>query len=104
MILVDAGRAEGVTGYWKIQELAALSRRVVNAHAWSTAVLTAASAHLTAAAPSYAVFELKALPNPMQHELVREPWDREGGWLAIPDRPGLGVEVDEAVVMRYLLS
>lgn len=104
VILVDAGRAEGVTGYWKVQELAAAHRRAVNAHAWSSAVLTAASAHLTAAAANYVVFELKALPNPIQHELVREPWDHEGGWLHVPDRPGLGVDVDEAVVRRYLLD
>jgi L-alanine-DL-glutamate epimerase-like enolase superfamily enzyme len=65
-------------------------------------VLTAASAHLTAVAPRYAIFELKALPNPMQHELVRSPLDHEGGWLTVPDGPGLGVEVDETVVLKYL--
>jgi L-alanine-DL-glutamate epimerase-like enolase superfamily enzyme len=102
VILVDAGRAEGVTGYWKVQELAALHRRTVNAHAWSSAVLTAASAHLTAAAPNYAIFELKAQPNPMQHELVRTPLEHQDGWLAVPDGPGLGVDVDEAVVQKYL--
>jgi L-alanine-DL-glutamate epimerase-like enolase superfamily enzyme len=102
VILVDAGRAEGVTGYWKVQELAALHGRTVNAHAWSSAVLTAASAHLTAVAPRYAIFELKALPNPMQHELVREPLDHVDGWLSVPEGPGLGVEVDEAVVQKYL--
>lgn len=104
VILVDAGRAEGVTGYWRVQELAALNGRAVNAHAWSSAVLTAASAHLTLAAPRYVVFELKALPNPIQHELVRDPWDHAGGWLTVPDRPGLGVDVDERVVMKYLDS
>jgi len=102
VILVDAGRAEGLTGYWKVQELAALHGRTINAHAWSSAVLTAASAHLTLAASNYTIFELKALPNPMQHELVREPWDHQGGWLSVPERPGLGVDVDEAVVMKYL--
>lgn len=103
VILVDAGRAEGVTGYWLVQELAALHRKTINAHAWSSAVLTAASAHLTIAAPNATIFELKALPNPIQHELARDPWPQQGGWLDVPDRPGLGVTVDESVVMRYLL-
>ena len=37
----------------------------------------------------------------MQHELVRDPIDQVDGWVSAPDRPGLGVEVDEAVVARY---
>src|SRR5437870_1439129 len=41
------------------------------------------------------------LPSPMQHELVPEPSEQSVGWLDAPDRPGLGVDVDDQVVRRY---
>lgn len=104
VIIVDAGRAEGITGYWRVQELAALQRRAINAHTWSSAIVLAASVHLSAAAANALMIELKPQRNPMQHELVREPLDHAGGWLRVPERPGLGVEVDETVVRKYLLE
>ena len=48
--------------------------------------------------------ELKPLPSPMQHELVHHPIEQRDGWVAPPDGPGLGVEVDEAAVHEYLFS
>lgn len=102
VVIVDPGRAEGITGHWMAQQLAAARGLAVNAHTWSSALVLAASAHLTAAAERYVVLEMKDLPNPMQHELVRDPIDIAGGWVRVPEGPGLGVDVDEAVVARYL--
>lgn len=102
IIIVDAGRAEGISGYWKVQELAALHGLAINAHTWSSAIVQAASVHLTAAAPNALLLEVKALPNPIQDELVRAPLRAEAGWLRVPEGPGLGVEVDENVVIKYL--
>ena len=52
--------------------------------------------------PSAKLFELKPLRNPMQHELVTEPFGHVDGWVHPPtDRPGLGIEVIDDVVDRY---
>ena len=75
-----------------------------NAHSWSSALNTAASLHLAAASSNVLVMELKPTPSPMQHELVHDPIEQQGGWVSPPDGPGLGVEVDEAVVREYLFS
>jgi L-alanine-DL-glutamate epimerase-like enolase superfamily enzyme len=32
---------------------------------------------------------------------VSEPFEQQDGWIAVPEKPGLGIEVDEAVVQRY---
>jgi L-alanine-DL-glutamate epimerase-like enolase superfamily enzyme len=40
----------------------------------------------------------------VQHELVRDPIEQHDGWVSPPDGPGLGVEVDEAVVREYLFD
>lgn len=104
VICFDPGRAEGVTGFAKVVQLAAQAGQFINAHTWSSAINTAASLHLTATAPTYIVMELKPLPNPMQHELVKQPIEQKDGWIEVPETPGLGVEVDEAVVRRYLFE
>jgi D-galactarolactone cycloisomerase len=39
--------------------------------------------------------------NPLRSDLLVEPIRPADGWIAIPDGPGLGVEVDEDVVARY---
>jgi L-alanine-DL-glutamate epimerase-like enolase superfamily enzyme len=101
VIMVDPGKAEGVTGVWNVIRAAANAGLDWNAHSWSSALNTAASLHLAAASDNVLLMELKPLPSPMQHELVREPIVQVDGWVAPPDGPGLGVEVDEAVVRAY---
>jgi L-alanine-DL-glutamate epimerase-like enolase superfamily enzyme len=104
VIMVDPGRAEGVTGAWGIIGMAAAAGRPWNAHSWSSALNTAASLHLAVAAPETLIFELKPVPSPMQHELVRVPIEQVAGWVSPPEGPGLGVEVDQAVVAGYRIT
>jgi len=99
---IDPGRAEGITGFVRACRLAEARGVHANAHSWSSAIILAASLAVSWAMPACGVFETKPLRNPMQHELagasVYEPKD---GWWPVPDRPGLGIEVDESVVERY---
>lgn len=98
---IDPGRAEGITGFLKVVEMAGREGRKFNAHCWSTAVTTAASLHLSIASPHCMLLELKPLPNPMQDELVAEPIRQQGGWVSAIEKPGLGVDVLESVVEAY---
>ena len=72
-----------------------------NAHAWSSAIVSAASLALSLTTPRVLVFELKPEENPMQHELVERPIEQSGGWVEALDRPGLGIDVIDAVVEKY---
>jgi len=101
IVMPDPGRAEGLTGMKKIVELAAHAGVRFTPHSWSSAINTAAAAHVFASSPNGVVFELKPNWNPMQHELVAEPLAQQDGLIPVPDRPGLGVSVNEAVVERY---
>lgn len=97
---VDPARVEGITGFRKIDELASLHGKTVNAHAWSTAITTAASLHLSLASPNTEIIEFKPFPVIVQDELVAEKiWHREG-WAYPLTGPGLGIEVQEDVVRR----
>jgi L-alanine-DL-glutamate epimerase-like enolase superfamily enzyme len=104
IVMLDPARAEGVTGSKQVIDMAADAGQAWNAHAWSSALDTAASLHLCAASSNVLVLELKPEPSPMQHELVSDPIEMRDGWIEVRDAPGLGVTVDEAVVRRYLFE
>jgi len=104
IIMLDPGRAEGVTGTKKVIDLAADAGLSWNAHSWSSALNTAASLHLAAASPNVLLLELKPEPSPMQNDIVSDPIVMRGGWIEVPDTPGLGVTIDEAAVRRFVFS
>jgi L-alanine-DL-glutamate epimerase-like enolase superfamily enzyme len=98
---VDPGRAEGITGFKRVTDRVEAHRRQSNAHAWSSAIVSAASLAVSFSTPSAKLFELKPLRNPMQHDLVAEPFEHLDGWVYPPLGPGLGIDVIDAVVDRY---
>jgi L-alanine-DL-glutamate epimerase-like enolase superfamily enzyme len=104
VILIDPGRTEGVTGMQKITQLAARHRVQMDPHSWSSAINTAASIHVSVANANANIFELKPVENPMQHELVSQPFAHVDGWIYPPEEPGLGIEVNEDVVRKYCLT
>ena len=100
-VLVDPGRVEGVSGMLAAALAVADHGVGVVPHSWSSAINSAAAMHVLAVAPTTHVFELKPDKSPMQHELVRVPFAMSAGTVAVPQGPGLGVEVDESTVRRY---
>ena len=104
VIMIDPGRAEGVTGTKKVIEMAAEARQSWNAHSWSSAINTAASLHLAAASSNVLLLELKPEPSPMQNDIVRDPIVMSEGFVTVRDTPGLGITVDEAAVHRYVFD
>jgi L-alanine-DL-glutamate epimerase-like enolase superfamily enzyme len=101
VILVDPGRTEGITGMQRITRMAAEYNVKMDPHCWSSAIITAASLHVAIAAPNACIFEMKPMENPMQHELVREPFAHQDGWMFAPEAAGLGIDVIEDTVHKY---
>jgi L-alanine-DL-glutamate epimerase-like enolase superfamily enzyme len=98
IIGVDPARAEGVTSFAKIDALAGQFHKTINAHAWSTAITTAAALHLSLASENTRLFEFKPFEVVVQQDLVTEPvWHRDG-WAYPVDRPGFGINVREDVI------
>jgi L-alanine-DL-glutamate epimerase-like enolase superfamily enzyme len=97
----DPGRAEGITGFSQVCRRVEAAGRQANAHAWSSAIVSAASLAVSFSSPACKLFELKPLRNPMQHDLVTRPFEHVDGWMSPPRGPGLGIEVIEEVVDGY---
>ena len=103
VVLIDAGRSEGITGTQRIIQLAAQRNVAFDAHSWSTAINTAASVHLSLCAPLPTIFELKPFECAMDYELVRNPVVQKDGWISAPEGYGLGADVIEDVLHKYAL-
>ncbi len=104
VIQIDPGRVHGITGSYQVIKLIEAANLEVSAHTWSGALNTAASLHLLANTTHGVSMDFKPHESPMQHELVSDPWVQEEGYLVVRDAPGLGVEVREEIVQKYLFS
>ncbi len=103
----DATLVGGLSEGHKVCTLAEAWGMPISPHCGGlTAVGVAANVHLSAAAPTFTVLEYDATPGqPLREELLKDglfsPDRIEGGCLAVPEGPGLGIEVDEAILPQY---
>lgn len=101
---IDPARVEGITAFLKIADRIGQSHKKFNAHAWSTAITTAASLHLSISSPHCLLFEMKPLRSPAQYDIVSEPIEHKDGWIYPLEKPGLGIDVLEEVVERFRMD
>ena len=99
----DCSRAGGVTECRRIGELAAQSGLRVATHTWSDAVALVANLHVVASLPTGLTVEMDRTGNALIDKLLAEPLKVTRGQLALPQGPGLGIELNEEVVERYTL-
>jgi L-alanine-DL-glutamate epimerase-like enolase superfamily enzyme len=76
----------------------------INAHAWSTAILTAASLQLSIASENARLLELKPFRVSVQTDLVDHPIWHQDGVVHAPGGPGLGIEVNEKLVEELAVA
>jgi L-alanine-DL-glutamate epimerase-like enolase superfamily enzyme len=86
----------------RIAAYAQAHHRMVAPHAFAGAVLLVASLHFAAAIPNGLLLEWDQNPNALRDELLKEPLRLEpDGTVKLPERPGLGIELDHAALERY---
>jgi D-galactarolactone cycloisomerase len=100
----DVARAGGITEIRKITAVAAKHKVPVSFHTWGDGVALAASVHLAAALQDCIVMELDYTYNPLREELLDEPFTVENGYLIPPEKPGLGIELNEEALERFAFS
>src|SRR6201988_4047382 len=92
-------------GFSECRRIAALAQAhhlMVAPHAFAGAVLLVAALHFIASIPNGLVLEFDQNPNGLRDELLKQPLaiDRDG-MMRVPERPGLGIELDPAALERY---
>jgi L-alanine-DL-glutamate epimerase-like enolase superfamily enzyme len=103
----DVPRCGGFTEAIRIAEAAYDRGRLVVPHAWNTGITAAAAIHFSAAVPNCPYVEYlppALLPPGLRRDLLlREPAVVDG-LIALPEEPGLGIELDEEAVGRYAVA
>jgi L-alanine-DL-glutamate epimerase-like enolase superfamily enzyme len=98
----DAIWTGGITECRKVAALAQAYHLPVVPHVFSSAVASIANMHLIASLPNAGLLEFDQNPNPLRSELFEEPITVDpDGKVKLPDRPGLGVTLNQATVDRY---
>jgi L-alanine-DL-glutamate epimerase-like enolase superfamily enzyme len=100
----DVGRVGGLTEAKRVCDLAAERGKLIVPHGWKTGITIAATAHLAAVTPHMPFFEFvpqEVAESALRRELVRDELTLVDGRLALPSRPGLGIELDRDALERF---
>ena len=100
----DVCRAGGITEMKRIAILADAHGVLWSPHiSTGTALYVSASAHLAVATPNAVIMEGgSTLAGPLGNVLLQEPLEWKPGWIAPPERPGLGVKFDEKALAKVI--
>jgi L-rhamnonate dehydratase len=97
----DVGRAGSLTICRKVSELAREAGALRVAHCFGTGINLAASLHWMASVNDAPFIEFPLTESPLRTSLVPNPPRQRDGWVSLPDRPGLRIDIDERILRDY---
>ncbi|NQT14616.1 MAG: mandelate racemase/muconate lactonizing enzyme family protein [Planctomycetes bacterium] len=97
----DLAICGGITEGMRIAALAEAYQLGLAPHLWGGALMFSAGLQVCAVSPAAFIVEYSLLHNPLQHDLALEPITATEGEVTIPDRPGLGVSINQDFVERF---
>jgi D-galactarolactone cycloisomerase len=104
----DTCAAGGISECKKIADMANAFGIRVNPHVWGTGVALAATLQLIAALPHNppALYPIEPLLefDQSEHPIIEEPIKQTAGWVVVPNRPGLGIEIDRQAVEKFRIG
>jgi D-galactarolactone cycloisomerase len=108
----DIAAAGGISETKKIADMANAFGVRVNPHVWGTGVALAASLQLIACLPHNPpglhpiepLLEFDQSEHPIRMAVIAEPIVQKAGWVEIPDRPGLGIEIDRQAIEKFKVA
>jgi L-alanine-DL-glutamate epimerase-like enolase superfamily enzyme len=100
----DVGRVGGLTEAQRVCELARDNGLRVVPHSWKTGLTVAATAQLAQVTPNMPFFE--CIPrelgeSALRRDLLRSEPELRDGAIVLPDRPGIGIEIDQEAFEHF---
>ncbi len=110
IIQPDVSLCGGIAESLFIAEMAQEWGTMCFPHCWGGAIVVAASTHIISMLPDFhwghtvecPILELDAIDNPFRTDLAVKPVVVRDGFAEVPTGPGLGIEIDESVLKKYL--
>lgn len=108
----DVAAAGGISECKKIFDMASAFGVRCNPHVWGTGVTIAASLQLLAVVPDVPpglfpvapMLEFDCTDHPIRQAVLASPLEPQAGRISIPDRPGLGIEIDRRALERFRIG
>ena len=100
LIRPDLSLAGGYTQLKKIAGMAEAAFVGIFPHLMGSPLNIVAFTHLAAAIPNYVLMENLVSADKF-NDMVDRPVERQGGYLLLSDRPGIGVEIQEEKLAKY---
>lgn len=104
VIQPDVTRAGGISELMRIAHLADLRGVTMVPHSWSTGIIKAASLQVIGAMRNATFLEYCVQETALNQLLTVERFPVVDGKVALPEGPGLGIEIDDEVVQRYTVT
>ena len=103
----DVGRVGGLTEARRVCDMAEDRGRLIVPHCWKTGIGIAASAHLSAATahcPYIEFLPARLSESQLRRELVIDELEMIDGQIPLPQRPGLGIELNYEAIEKYTVQ
>jgi L-alanine-DL-glutamate epimerase-like enolase superfamily enzyme len=102
IVMPDIPKCGGLSECRKIANLAEIYYMPFAPHNVASPIGTMASAHVCASVPNFLVLEFHWLHRRYWTSITTEKEDIiKGGYIALSDRPGIGLDLDEEIARRY---
>ena len=102
IVQLDVGQCGGILESKKIAGIAEAHYAMIAPHMYVGPVAAAAAVQLDACSPNFLIQEYNG--GPLHEELFTEPIRFADGFIELPTAPGLGLELDQAVVQRHRVA
>jgi L-alanine-DL-glutamate epimerase-like enolase superfamily enzyme len=103
VVQIDVTRVGGLARSKRIGWDSAERHRLCVNHSYKTGVNIAASLHFVASLPNTHYFEYCVEQGALRQTLTKQRFPVIDGDILVPEEPGLGIELDQAVVEKYLV-
>jgi len=105
----DVCSSGGFTECKKMAAIAGAYNTTIMPHAWGSGVGLAAALHFIASLPntpmsyepSEIFLEFDQSDHPFRKELINDTIKYEDGYIYVPDKPGLGIEINREILTKY---
>ncbi len=112
IIQPDVTLCGGIAEVLFIAEMSRLFSVQCVPHCWSGAIAIAATLQVLSLLPDYTpgytsdkpMLEFDTFENPFRDEIVTKPFQLDQGHINIPTGPGLGIEINEEILKKYLIK
>ncbi len=101
IVMPDVTRCGGITELRKMANQAETYNIPIAPHNPNGPISTIASAHTMATVPNFFRQELMMMDVPWRDTCLSHPLPIENGYFHLPDRPGLGFDVNEAELLKH---